>query len=123
MKLGAFSLSLNVKDLTASKAFYQKMGFQPVGGVEEQNWLIMRSGDTTIGLFQGMFDSNIMTFNPGWDAQCQTLDAFDDVRTIQSQLKSQGVTLMSEAEGEKPGPGSFMLQDPDGNMILIDQHV
>lgn len=123
MKLGAFSLSLNVKNLAASKDFYQKMGFQPAGGDEAQNWLIMRSGNTTIGLFQGMFDSNIMTFNPGWDAQCQTLDTFDDVRTIQSQLKSQGVALKSEAEGEKRGPGSFMLQDPDGNMILVDQHV
>ncbi len=123
MKLGAFSLSLNVADLAVSKAFYQKLDFKVVGGMEEQNWLILRNGDTTIGLFQGMFDSNIMTFNPGWDSQNQTLNDFNDVRDIQKKLKSQGVDLMSETDESTSGPGSLMLTDPDGNTILIDQHV
>ncbi|WP_179952050.1 VOC family protein [Marinicella rhabdoformis] len=123
MKLGAFSLSLNVADLVVSKTFYEKLGFKAVGGDVEQGWLIMRNGDSTIGLFQGMFDSNIMTFNPGWDAQNQVLSEFDDVRVIQKQLKSQGVDLMSEADESSSGPGSMMLTDPDGNVILIDQHV
>nr|WP_154223061.1 VOC family protein [Marinicella rhabdoformis] len=116
-------MSLNVADLVVSKTFYEKLGFKAVGGDVEQGWLIMRNGDSTIGLFQGMFDSNIMTFNPGWDAQNQVLSEFDDVRVIQKQLKSQGVDLMSEADESSSGPGSMMLTDPDGNVILIDQHV
>ena len=122
MKLGAFSISLAVKDLAVSKQFYQKLGFEIVGGDESQNWLIVRNGDNTIGLFQGMFDSNIMTFNPGWDAKCNSLESFDSVQDISQALESQGVELSSKPQS-KSGPGSAMLVDPDGNTILIDQHV
>ena len=122
MQLGAFSVSLAVKDIQASKDFYEKLGFEAFGGDIEQNWLILRSGSTVIGLFQGMFDRNTMTFNPGWDQSAQALADFADVREIQAQLKENGLELASEAEGES-GPGSFMLLDPDGNPILFDQHV
>lgn len=123
MKLGVMSISLSVKDLSASQDFYKKLGFEIVGGEFAQHWLIMRNEDTTIGLFQGMFDNNIMTFNPGWDAQNKALSDFDDVRTIQKNLKTQGIELMSEVVETESGPGSVMLTDPDGNTILIDQHV
>ena len=121
MKLGTFSLSLSVKDLTGSKAFYEKLGFTKFHGDESQNWLIMKNEDTAIGLFQGMFPKNMMTFNPGWDGNAQPLDEFDDVREIQQMLKDAEILLDSEADGES-GPASIMLTDPDGNPILIDQH-
>jgi lactoylglutathione lyase len=123
MKLGAFSISLAVKDLVASRDFYHKLGFEPVMGDPAQNWLIMRNGDTTIGLFHGMFERNVLTFNPGWDSQNQPLKSFEDVRTIQKALKASGVSLVSEADESSAGAGSVMLTDPDGNPILIDQHV
>ena len=123
MKLGAFSVSLAVKDIAASLAFYEKLGFAKVGGEQEQNWLILRNGETTIGLFQGMFDQNCLTFNPGWNSQAEPLDAFEDVRQIQQHLKTQGVTLTAETEADSIGPGHIALVDPDGNPILIDQHV
>jgi len=123
MDLGAFSISLAVKDIKASKVFYQKLGFNEVGGVLSQNWLIMRNGDHTIGLFQGMFDKNILTFNPGWDKNGQNLETFTDIRILQKQLKDQGLELMSEAGEDSEGPASIMLSDPDGNTILLDQHV
>ena len=123
MELGAFSISLAVKDLEASRLFYQKLGFEIVGGDPSQNWQILRNGLCTIGLFQGMFEGNILTFNPGWDAQAQTLDTYTDVREIQRQLKAKGVQLVSEADEESSGPASFTALDPDGNAILVDQHV
>jgi catechol 2,3-dioxygenase-like lactoylglutathione lyase family enzyme len=123
MNLGAFSISLAVKDIHASKAFYEKFGFQPIGGDIEQNWLILRNREHTIGLFQGMFDSNIMTFNPGWDSQNQPLASFTDIREIQKQLKAQGVELTSEVDENSSGPGSLIAIDPDGNTLLLDQHV
>lgn len=122
MKLGAFSISLNVKDLKTSKEFYEKMGFTVFGGSMEQNYLIMKNEKTLIGLFQGMFQGNILTFNPGWDENANNLDDFDDIRKIQHQLKSNGITMISEADEQTQGPASMMLTDPDGNMILIDQH-
>ena len=123
MELGAFSISLAVKDIQASKAFYEKLGFKVIMGDISQNWLILRNGDHTIGLFQGMFERNTLTFNPGWDKNNQNLDNFTDVRELQKQLKAQGVELMSEADESKTGPASFMVLDPDGNPILVDQHV
>ncbi len=123
MQLGAFSVSLAVKDLAASKAFYSKLGFEKVGGDEAQNWLILRNGTTTIGLFQGMFEKNILTFNPGWDAACNPLDDFTDIRALQKSLKEQGVAFSSEADASTSGPASFTLVDPDGNPVLVDQHV
>ena len=123
MELGAFSISLAVKDIQASKEFYEKLGFQLFMGDISQNWLILKNGAHTIGLFQGMFERNTMTFNPGWDSNAQTLDTFTDVREIQKQLKAQGVELMSEADESSAGPASLMLMDPDGNPILFDQHV
>jgi lactoylglutathione lyase len=123
MELGAFSISLAVKDINTSKAFYEKLGFEAFLGDISQNWLILRNGDHVIGLFQGMFDKNMLTFNPGWDQNTQTLAAFTDVRELQRQLKKQGVDLMSEADESTTGPASFMLIDPDGNPILVDQHV
>lgn len=123
MDLGNFSISLAVKDLEASKAFYGKLGFEVFGGEAEQNWLILQNGDCTIGLFQGMFDRNIMTFNPGWDRSAQTLDEFTDVREIQRRLKSAGIELQTEADEGSAGPASFVVADPDGNTILFDQHV
>lgn len=123
MKLGTFSLSLAVKDLAASKAFYTKLGFSKFHGEEDQNWLIMKNGDTVIGLFQGMFPDNMLTFNPGWDKNAQPLDDFTDVRDIQQTLKSDGVAMVQEVESGTSGPGSCMIVDPDGNPILLDQHV
>lgn len=122
MNLGSFSISLAVKDLAASQAFYQKLGFEPFGGDPQQNWLIMKNGDHVIGLFQGMFEKNLMTFNPGWDQNAQDLEAFTDIREIQRALKAGGIALDSEADETTTGPGSIMLSDPDGNTILIDQH-
>ncbi len=122
MNLGAFSLSLAVKDIHASRAFYEKLGFTAVLGEIEQNWQIMRNGATTIGLFQGMFDANSLTFNPGWDAQAQALSDFEDVRAIRQALVDAGLDVMGEIESEN-GPAHFMLMDPDGNPVLIDQHV
>ena len=123
MELGAFSISLAVKDIVASRAFYEKFGFAAFAGDITQNWLIMKNGDTVIGLFQGMFDKNILTFNPGWDSNAQKMDTFTDLRELQRQLKAQGVELMSEADESTTGPAYFMVIDPDGNPILIDQHV
>jgi catechol 2,3-dioxygenase-like lactoylglutathione lyase family enzyme len=123
MKLGAFSISLAVKDITASRAFYEKLGFESFGGDISQNWLILKNGDTVIGLFQGMFEKNILTFNPGWDQNAQKLDTFSDIRELQRQLKERGVEFMSEADENTTGPASFFVVDPDGNPILLDQHV
>ena len=123
MDLGAFSISLSVKDIQASKAFYEKLGFKAVMGDLSQNWLILKNGEHVIGLFQGMFEKNLLTFNPGWDQNAQKLDTFTDVRELQRQLKAQGLELMSEADESTTGPASFMVTDPDGNTILIDQHV
>lgn len=123
MELGAFSVSLTVKNLEASKSFYEKLGFQFFAGDAAQNWLIMKNGDHVIGLFQGMFEKNILTFNPGWDQNCNTLNSFTDVRVIQRELKAQGLTIENEADENTTGPASFMVIDPDGNPILIDQHV
>lgn len=124
MQLGAFCLSLAVKDLAASRAFYEKLGFQPTGGDETQNWLVLRNGrGATVGLFQGMFERNMLTFNPGWDSQAQPLGEYEDVREIQRALKAIGLTLTAEADESTTGPAFLMLTDPDGNPILIDQHV
>ena len=123
MELGAFSVSLSVKDIAASRAFYEKLGFKSMGGDVAQNWLILKNGDHVIGLFQGMFDKNILTFNPGWDQNATALDSFIDIRDIQRNLKEQGLSLESEADENTTGPASLMLIDPDGNPILIDQHV
>ena len=123
MQLGAFSISLAVVDIDASCAFYQKFGFDVVGGDRKQNWLILRNGDHTIGLFQGMFEQNILTFNPGWDKLANPLDSFTDVRDLQRRIKSEGLTLASEADENGSGPASFVVIDPDGNQILVDQHV
>jgi len=123
MELGAFSISLAVKDLDASRAFYGALGFEEIGGDAAQNWLIFRNGTTTIGLFQGMFERNIMTFNPGWDANAKPLDGFTDVREIQRRLKAAGLELTSEADEATSGPASLTLVDPDGNPVLFDQHV
>lgn len=121
--LGAFSVSLAVKDLEASRAFYEKLDFKVVMGEASRNWLILRNGAVTIGLFQGMFERNILTFNPGWDAEAQAVGEFTDVREHQRRLKASGLELASEADESGSGPGSVMLVDPDGNPILIDQHV
>ena len=123
MKLGAFSVSLAVQDIAVSQSFYEKLGFQVFGGDAAQNWLIMKNGGCVIGLFQGMFDKNILTFNPGWDQNAGQLDDFTDVRELQQQLKAQGVKLESEADESGTGPASFVIIDPDGNPILVDQHV
>ena len=123
MKLGAFSVSLTVKDIHASKAFYEKLGFTEFGGNIEQNWLIMKNGDTIIGLFQGMFEKNILTFNPGWDQNAESLASFTDIRDLQKELKDKGVQLLTEADESSVGVASFTLEDPDGNVILVDQHV
>ncbi len=122
MKLGAFSLSLAVNDIHKSRDFYQKLGFEVFGGEIDQNWLIMKNQDTLIGLFQGMFEGNLMTFNPGWDQSANNLDNFDDVRDIQAHLKASGIELSSEADPDGNGPASFTVVDPDGNSIMIDQH-
>ena len=124
MELGAFSISLAVKDLQASQAFYEKLGFTVFGGDAAHNWLIMKNGDHLIGLFQGMFEQNILTFNPGWDQNAAELADYTDVRALQRRLKEQGVTsFVAEADEDGSGPASFMILDPDGNPILVDQHV
>jgi len=123
MELGAFSISLAVKDIEASRAFYEKFGFKVFGGDAAQNWLILKNGDHVIGLFQGMFEKNILTFNPGWDSSARKLDTFTDVRELQRQLKVQGVAFTQEADENTTGPASFVVVDPDGNPILVDQHV
>lgn len=122
MELGAFSISLSVKDLPASRAFYEKLGFTQLGGNPEQNWVILKNGSTVVGLFQGMFEGNLLTFNPGWDQAAQNLPEFTDVRQIQQHLKSQGIALTHEADESTTGPEYVTLNDPDGNEILIDQH-
>ena len=123
MQLGAFSVSLSVKDIHASKSFYEKLGFEPFGGDVTQNWLIMKNGSCVIGLFQGMFEGNILTFNPGWDQDASELGSFTDIRDLQQQLKTTGISLQSEADKYSSGPASFTITDPDGNSILFDQHV
>ncbi len=123
MDLGNFSVSLAVKDIEASKLFYKKLGFTVFGGNQSQNWLILKNGDHVIGLFQGMFEKNILTFNPGWDSNAQVVNPFTDVRELQRQLKGLGVTMITEADESTTGPASFMIADPDGNTILVDQHV
>ena len=122
MKLGSFSVSLSVKDIAASRDFYAKLGFEEIGGNADDNWLILRNGEHVIGLFQGMFDNNMLTFNPGWDQQCTDLESFTDVRELQKQLKAAGIEMAAEADEDTDGPASIMIIDPDGNPILIDQH-
>ncbi len=122
LKLGVFSISLTVKNIHASKDFYENLGFTVFGGDINQNWLIMKNGNTIIGLFQGMFDKNLLTFNPGWDENAANLDDFDDVRVIQKHLKEKGVAIEDEADETTSGPASFIVVDPDGNQILFDQH-
>jgi lactoylglutathione lyase len=123
MDLGAFSVSLSVKDLAASRAFYEKLGFAAIAGEADQNWLILRNGNATIGLFQGMFERNILTFNPGWDVSGAAIDEYTDVREIQRQLLDQGVEIETRADAESSGPASLIVVDPDGNPVLLDQHV
>lgn len=123
MELGAFSISLAVKNIEESRAFYEKFGFEVVGGDASQNWLILRNGDHTIGLFQGVFEKNTLTFNPGWDKNADQVASFTDIRDLQRQLKEQGVTPVTEADETTTGPASFIAVDPDGNPILVDQHV
>ncbi|MGA2355614.1 MAG: VOC family protein [Terriglobales bacterium] len=123
MELGAFSISLAVKDIAASKAFYKKLGFEIFAGDESKRWLILKNGPHVIGLFQGMFEKNTLTFNPGWDSNATRLNKFTDVRDIQRRLKAQGVEFMTEADGSSTGPASFAVMDPDGNPILFDQHI
>nr|WP_321228069.1 VOC family protein [uncultured Psychroserpens sp.] len=123
MTLGAFSISIAVKDINASKAFYETLGFIVFGGQIENNYLIMKNGNSLVGLFQGMFENNMLTFNPGWDENAKSLDKFDDVRTIQKHLKSKDIKLETEADETTSGPASFVVLDPDGNAILVDQHV
>jgi len=123
MELGAFSISLAVKDIVASRAFYERFGFSVFAGHQDQNWLILKNGDAVIGLFQGMFDKNILTFNPGWDSAAQRLSSFTDVRDLQRQLKAEGIQPVQEADENTTGPASFVAVDPDGNPILFDQHV
>ncbi len=122
MNLGSFSLSLAVKDLASSRDFYEKLGFESFGGDPQQNWLILKNGDHVIGLFQGMFEENILTFNPGWDQGGKEIDSFTDVRELQRELKNRGIALTSEADETTTGPASLLISDPDGNLILIDQH-
>ena len=123
MKLGAFSISLAVKDIEDSRRFYEAFGFQVFGGNAAENWLILKNGDHVIGLFQGMFEKNMLTFNPGWDQNAQKLTSFTDIRKLQRQLKAQGVQLVQEADESTTGSASFIAVDPDGNPILVDQHV
>lgn len=122
IKLGAFSISLTVKDIHKSKAFYEKLGFTYKGGNIDQNWIVLKNENAVIGLFQGMFDKNIITFNPGWDGNAQNMEHFDDVRAIQAHVKNAGITLTKEANDTTTGPEYITLTDPDGNNILIDQH-
>jgi predicted lactoylglutathione lyase len=123
MKLGAFSLSLSVKDINASRLFYENLGFKVFAGAIEKNYLIMKNENSLIGLFQGMFENNILTFNPGWDQNASNIESFEDVREIQRQLKNKGIKFETEANTETSGPASFIVMDPDGNAILVDQHV
>jgi len=123
MQLGAFSISLAVKDIKVSKDFYEKFGFQVFHGDITQNWLILKNDDTTIGLFQGMFENNILTFNPGWDSDANELEKFSDIRQLQRQLRELGVKFENEVDEDTTGPASFVVVDPDGNSILVDQHV
>jgi len=123
MELGAFSVSLAVKDLERSRQFYEKLGFSPFAGDPAHNWLILKNGDHVIGLFQGMFERNALTFNPGWDQNAQPRDGFTDVRELQRRLRAQGVQFVMEADESTSGPASFMVLDPDGNPVLVDQHV
>ena len=123
MELGAFSVSLAVQDLKASRTFYEKLGFEVVAGEPSENWQILRNGSCTIGIFQGIFEKNILTFNPGWDSQGQNLETYTDVRDMQRQFKAEGLQLQVEADERSTGPASFVLTDPDGNPILVDQHV
>lgn len=123
MELGNFSVSLAVKDIEASKQFYEKLGFTVFAGDQSQNWLIMKNGDHAIGLFQGMFEKNILTFNPGWNSNAEALENFTDIRELQRQLKARGVTIVTEADESTTGPASLVIVDPDGNPILLDQHV
>ncbi|MFC2036450.1 VOC family protein [Chloroflexota bacterium] len=123
MELGAFSISLAVLDIEASRAFYEKLGFKVFGGDVSRNWLVLKNGDHVIGLFQGMFEKNTLTFNPGWDSNARKLDSFTDIRDLQRHLKGQGVEFVSEADESTTGPASFVIVDPDGNPILVDQHV
>lgn len=122
MKLGAFSISLNVKDIMVSKAFYENLGFTVFGGDINMNYLIVKNGNSLIGLFQGMFENNILTFNPGWDENANNVETFDDIREIQQQLKNKNINLENEVDIKTSGPASFTLIDPDGNIILIDRH-
>jgi predicted lactoylglutathione lyase len=123
MKLGAFSISLSVKDINASKLFYENLGFSVFAGDLAKNYLIMKNGNTLIGLFQGMFEDNLLTFNPGWDENANKLESFNDIREIQQHLKAKGAKLTTEVAENSNGPANFLIQDPDGNMILLDQHV
>lgn len=123
MQLGAFSISLAVKNIKASKEFYENFGFEEFGGNIDQNWLIMKNGDAIIGLFQGMFEKNILTFNPGWNQNAENLDSFTNVRELQKELKEKGIEFDTEVDESTEGPGSFVIVDPDGNPILVDQHV
>ncbi len=123
MELGAFSVSLAVKDIGESKAFYEKLGFEPFMGSVEENWLMLRNGNTVLGLFQGMFTKNLLTFNPGWNQQAEALNDFKDIRVLQAELKEKGIPLLLEVNDITMGPGSLMIEDPDGNQILLDQHV
>ncbi|WP_047985487.1 VOC family protein [Ornithinibacillus californiensis] len=122
MNLGAFSMSLNVKDIQKSKEFYEALGFETLGGDINQNWLILKNGSTVIGLFQGMFEKNMLTFNPGWNQNAENVDPFTDVRDLQKELKAKGITFEQEADETTEGPGHFTIVDPDGNPILVDQH-
>ncbi|WP_404428465.1 VOC family protein [Sutcliffiella horikoshii] len=122
MKLGAFSVSLTVKDIHKSKEFYECLGFEVLGGEISQNWLIMKNESCVIGLFQGMFEKNILTFNPGWNQNAESLDEFTDVRSLQKNLKEKGIKILTEADESTKGPASLTIEDPDGNPILIDQH-
>ena len=123
MQLGTSSISLAVKDIDKSRLFYEKLGFSQMGGEQSQGWLILRNGDHVIGLFQGMFENNIMTFNPGWDKDCNTLDTFDDVRKLHKKFKQENIEMVQENISGDTGPSSFSIIDPDGNAILFDQHV
>ena len=123
MELGAFSVSLAVKDIEASRSFYEKLGFTAMGGNQSQGWLILKNGSTVIGLFQGMFEQNILTFNPGWDQSASPLASFIDVRDVQKSLEAQGVNLTTRADPESTGPAHIVLSDPDGNVVMLDQHV
>ncbi|MFE5555019.1 VOC family protein [Streptomyces sp. NPDC056544] len=123
MDLGAFSVSLTVRDLDASRAFYENLGFAAFGGDPGQGWLILKNGDVVLGLFVGMFEKNMLTFNPGWDSGARALDSFTDVREVQRRLKARGVAFLTEVDESGSGPGSFLVVDPDGNPVLFDQHV